>query len=102
MIELEPGVTHLCRAIEFHAERVCDKFERVVALNGTGFYDWNAKKATFPPGATISTESVPMDFAQWAPVVEGLQPPLGFMNVLMITRAVQLMHIADAIDLDSL
>lgn len=101
-VQLEPGVTYLCRAIDFHAERVCDKFERVVALSGTGFYDWNAGKATFPPGATIRTEAVPMDFSQWTPIAEGTKPPPGFMTVRMITRAVQFVRVADAIDLDAL
>ncbi len=101
-VQLEAGVTHSCRAIEFHAERVCDKFERVVAVSGTGFYDWNTKKATFPPGATISTEPVPMDFTKWTPATEGAKPPPGFMNVHMITHAVQFEHITDAIDLEAL
>lgn len=101
-VQLEPGVSYLCRAIHFHAERVCDKFERVVALSGTGFYDWNAGKATFPPGATIRTEAVPMDFSEWTPIAEGTKPPPGFMTVRMITRAMQFVRVADAIDLDAL
>lgn len=102
MIQFEPGVGHLCRGIEFHAERVCDKFERVVALSGTGFYDWNAGKATFPGGVTIRTEPVPVDFSDWTPVLDGTKSPPGFMNALLVTRAVQFTFVEDAIDLDPL
>lgn len=101
-VDLSPGETHMCRAIDFHAERVCEKFERMVAVSGTGFYDWNARRATFPPGATIATESVLMDFDEWKPVSEAARPPPGFMTVHMITREVQFEHVPDAIDLESL
>lgn len=101
-VQLEPDVTHLCTAIEFFAERVCDKFERVVAISGTGFYDWNKRKASFPPGSKIGTEPVPMDFTKWTPATGGTKPPPGFMNVHMTTRAIQFEHVADAIDLDVL
>lgn len=101
-VQLEPGISHLCRAIDFHAERVCDRFERMVALNGTGFYDWNAKTATFPPGTTIQTEPVPMDFTEWMPAAEGAKPLRGFMNVQLICSAVQFVQVQDAIDLEAL
>lgn len=102
IVHLDAERAFLCRAIEFHAERVCEKFERVVAINGTGFYNWNSRQAMFPPGATITTEPVPMDFTQWAPVLEGRKPPPGFLTVRVITRAVQFEHVADAIDLADL
>jgi hypothetical protein len=102
LVELQPGVAHMCRAIEFHAERVCDRFERMVGVSGTGFYDWNAGRATFPPGSTISTEPVTMDFLQWTPIVEGANAPPGFLNALIVTRAIQFQHVADAIDLEAL
>jgi hypothetical protein len=102
MVEVEPGVTHLCRAIEFGAERLCEKFERVVAVSGTGFYDWNSKMARFPPGTTIETEPVCMDFTQWTPVTDGRDIPPGFMNIEMVTRSIQFEDIPDAIDLESI
>ena len=101
-VELEPGISHLCRAIEFMAERVCDKFERIVSVSGTGFYDWNSKQATFPPGATIETEPVPMNFSQWETRTDLMVAPPGFMNMRLVARTVQFEHIADAIDLEAL
>ena len=95
-------MTYDCRAIEFHAERVCDKFERTVAVTGTGFYDWNAKQATFPPNTKIATEPVPMDFTKWQPAASTSQAPPGFMNVRLFMHAVQFEHVPDAIDLESL
>ena len=76
IVEIEPGLTRECRAIEFHAERILEKFERTAAVSGTGFYDWNAKRASFVPGSQITMESVPMDFSQWQKVsVESQAPP---------------------------
>jgi hypothetical protein len=101
-VQMESDVSYLCRAIEFHAERVCEKFERVVAVSGTGFYDWNAKQASFPPDVAIETEPVPMDFSKWTPVTDVAKPPPGFMNIHLITSAMQFEHIVDAIDLIAL
>jgi hypothetical protein len=102
MVEVSPGAHRECRAIEFHAERILEKFERTVAVNGTGFYDWNAKSATFVPNSQIKTDPVPMDFSQWQKVLVPSQVPSGFMNVQLTTSPVQFEHIPDAIDLEAL
>lgn len=101
-VQLSAVASRACRAIEFHAERIRESFERTVAVSGTGFYDWNAKQATFPPGAKIQTEAVPMDFSKWQPVSASSQAPPGFMTVRLVTRAIQFERVADAIDLESL
>ncbi len=101
-ISIRPGETHLCKAIEFMAERVCDRFERLVGVSGTGFFDWNAKQATFPPGTTIQTDRVPMDFTQWQPRSDVVRVSSGFMNFQLTLQAVQFERIPDAIDLDVL
>lgn len=102
IVNLGNGKEKLCRAIEFHAERTCERFERIVGVSGIGFYDWNTKTACFPPNTTISTEDVSMDFSTWTPVAEGAKPLPGFMNVRILTREVQFERIADAIELDTL
>jgi hypothetical protein len=102
IVEISPGLTRECRAIEFHAERVLEKFERTVAVSGTGFYDWNARRATFTPGSQIKIEPVPMDFSQWQKVSVESQALPGFMSIRLVTSAVQFTLIPDAIDLEAL
>jgi hypothetical protein len=101
-VQISPDLSRECRAIEFHAERVLEKFERTVAVSGTGFYDWNAKLATFAPGSEIKKEPVPMDFSQWQKVAVESQAPPGFLTVRLVTSAVHFTHVPDAIDLDVL
>jgi len=101
-VDLGQGESVLCRGIEFQAERICEKFERLVGWSGTGFYDWNAEKATFPPGSTVETEPISMDFSQWLPVAEGATLPSGFMTVHFFLRAIQFEHVTDALDLAAL
>lgn len=99
---VRPCEEYLCTAISFSAERVCDKLERLVGISGTGFFDWNSKSATFPPGAEIATEPVPMDFSQWRQRTEGTASPTGFLEVKLEARNVQFERVLDAIELDKL
>jgi hypothetical protein len=103
MVEFGDGSKHLCRAMSFQAERVCDKYQRLVGINGTGFYNWNSMQATFPAGASIQSDAVPMDFSQWQPRGEAPQESnSGFLFVRLYMRAIQFERIADAIALDKL
>lgn len=100
-VAVRDGVEHLCTAISFRAERVCDKLERLVGISGTGFFDWQTKQATFPPGAKIVTDAVPTDFTQWQPRTEQAIEPTGFLEFRLTARS-QLERVVDAIGLDRL
>lgn len=101
-VEVRPHVEYPCRAISFKAERVCDKLERLVGVSGTGFFNWNSQQATFPPGTTMKTEPVPMDFSQWQPRSGGTKPPSGFIEVHLFAHEAQFERVLDAIELDAL
>jgi hypothetical protein len=102
LVQFEPDVVHYCVGIDFQAERLLERFERVVAVSGTGFYDWHTKTASFPPGANIQYDPVPMDFEQWTRVSEASTAPPGFMNIKLLTRSLQFERVPDAIDLEPL
>ena len=95
------GSEHVCTAISFAAERVCDRLELLVGLSGTGFFDWNAKQATFPPGSEIRSLA-PLDFSQWRPRVENAKSPSGFMEIRIEAHRVQFSRIPEALKLDML
>lgn len=99
VVEIKSGIERLCIAISFKAERVCDKLERLVGINGTGFFNWNSKQATFPPGASIMTDAVPTDFTQWKPRSEGTRQPSGFIEVHLTGRASNFERVEDALNL---
>lgn len=101
-VEVEPRTEHLCTSIDFRAERVCDKLERMVGVSGTGFFNWNLQQATFPAGSTITTDSVPTDFTQWKPRTENAQSTTGFIEVHIEARTINFERKVDAIDLDVL
>lgn len=84
------------------AERVCDKLERLVGISGTGFFDWNAKQATFPPNTRIVSDDVPMDFSLWKARTDRAKEPTGFIEVRIEGRSVQFERVTDAIELDKL
>lgn len=102
IVEIQSGIERLCTAISFKAERVCDKLERLVGINGTGFFNWNSKQATFPPGATITTDAVPTDFTQWKPRSEGTRQPSGFIEIHLTARSSNFERVEDALNLDAL
>jgi hypothetical protein len=102
IVEIKPGIERLCIGASFKAERVCDKLERLVGINGTGFFNWNSKQATFPPGATITTDAVPMDFTQWTPRSEGIRQPSGFIECHFTACASNFERVEDALNLDAL
>lgn len=101
-VEIRPGSNYLCTAISFKAERVCDRYERLVGLSGTGFFNWNTKQATFAPGASILSDSVPMDFTQWQPRSTETRTTSGFIDVRFVAHSAQFEYVADAIKLDQL
>jgi hypothetical protein len=96
------GCEYLCTAISFMAERVCDKLERIVGISGTGFFDWNSKRATFAPNTQIVSDAVPMDFSQWKPRTDQAKEPTGFLEIRLEARPVQFEKIPDVIELDRL
>lgn len=100
-VTVRPGSAYLCTAISFMAERVCDRLERMVGISGTGFFNWNSKQATLPPG-TIRSEAVPLDFTQWQPRSEGARMPSGFIDIRIEAHAAQFERVPDAIKLDLL
>lgn len=101
-VEISAGVEYLCKAISFKAERVCDELERLVGVSGTGFFNWNASQATFPPATTIRTEAVPIDFSQWLPRSGSAKPPSGFVEMHLFAHQSQFERVQDAIELDKL
>jgi hypothetical protein len=101
MVAVREGEEYLCTAIEFFAERICDKRERRVGISGTGFFNWQKKQATFAPGSTIVTDAVPTDFMQWESRTELPKESSGFLEFRLIVQA-GLKRVADAIDLDRL
>ena len=102
LVAVRADEEYLCNAISFMAERVCDKFERLVGISGTGFLNWNSKQATIPPGAQIQSDAVPMDFSQWQPRTDHPREPSGFLEIRLEGRSVQFERIPDAIELDRL
>jgi len=57
--------SYLCSSIDFHAERMCDEFERFVSVSADALVDWHTGKASIPSGTQISTEAVPTDIRTW-------------------------------------
>lgn len=103
LAELQPGFEVLCQGISFKAERVQDKLQRLVGLNGTGFYNWNSQIATFPPGTTIQTDPVPTDdFSSWSPRSDEKMPPSGFIDFHMNVTQQTFEYVTDALDLGNL
>ena len=102
LVSVRPGVEVLCSGLRFHAERLCDKLERFVGINGAGFYNWREGTATFPPGQLLS-DPVPVDdFSQWQPRGEGSRRPSGFGQFQLTASALQFERVVDAIDLGQL
>ena len=102
LVEVRSDAAYRCIAISFKAERICQKLQRLVGISGTGFYNWNSKQLTFPPGATISSDAVPTDFSQWEPRTDEAKQPNGFIEVHLVVRAIGFARIENAIELDVL
>ena len=101
-VEVSPGNEHLCEAISFQAERVCEKLEYLVGVSGTGFFNWNSKEATFPPGTTVRTDPIPLDFTQWRFRSSDVGAPAGFLEMHIFARQQCFDRVPDAIDLEAL
>lgn len=102
LVSVRPGEEYVCNGISFMAERVCDKFERLVGISGTGFLNWNSKQATFPPGTQIQTDAVSMDFSQWQLRTDRPRERTGFLEIRLEASPIQFEKIPDAIALDQL
>jgi hypothetical protein len=101
-VEIRPGIERICTAVSFEALRVCEKLEYRVEIFGAGFYNWNAKEVTYPPGTTIATEGVPMDFSQWKPRSDATWKQSGFIEAHLAVYEKNLLRVEDALDLDAL
>ncbi len=102
LVSVRADEEYLCNAISFMAERVCDKYERLVGISGTGFLNWNSQKMTIPPGSQILTDTVPMDFSQWQPRTDSPKRLSGFLEIRLVGRSVQFEKIPNVIELDQL
>ena len=91
-----------CAAISFKAQRARRELQRAVGVAGPGFFNWNAKEATFPAGATIASAPVPLDFEHWEPRRREGRPKTGHVEVMMEVHMDQFQTVPDAIDLESL
>jgi hypothetical protein len=100
-VTVREGEQYECSAITFSAERICQKLERYVGISGTGFFNWLEQKVTFPLGAQIRTDGVPMDFAEWEPRTDQQRPATGFLDVKLEVHST-FERIPDAIQLDTL
>ncbi|WP_081084632.1 restriction endonuclease [Burkholderia cepacia] len=101
MVMVRSGEEYQCASISFAAERVCDQRELYVGISGPGFYNWHDQQATFPPGAKVFTDAVPMDFSLWPPCTNQKKHSSGFLEVKLEVH-VALDRVQDAIKLDSL
>ncbi|MEW8394385.1 MAG: restriction endonuclease [Candidatus Thiodiazotropha sp.] len=94
--------SYLCSAIDFAAHRKLDQRQREVGWNGTGFYDWQKTEATFAPGSTMKSHSVPADFHSWEKRNKDNDQEHGVTTLTVIAHLLQLEKIEGAIDLDNL
>lgn len=101
-VKVSQGIERVCSAITFKAERVCERLEYRVGITGEGFFNWNSSEATFPSGATIATEPVPMDFSLWMPRSDDTWKKSGFVEVHIEAHSQNFRRVDDAIDLNLL
>lgn len=90
-----------CSGVRFKAFRGIKKLQRIVGLNGNGFFNWNLQQAIFPPGE-ITTDSVPMDMRLWSERNDKNWRPTGFVEVHLDLRNNTFPVVPDALDLMSL
>jgi Restriction endonuclease len=102
LVTVRPGEDYLCSSITFMAERVCEHYERLVGVSGSGFFDWNSRVASFPPGSTIQSDGVPLDFSKWQRRPEGPRVPSGFMEIHIAAHSVQFERIQGVLDIGAL
>jgi len=92
----------LCSAIVFRAKRSRDRRQKFVGISGDGFFDWHTKKARFPPGTEIMSDSVSTDFSTWEPRTGDEKQLSAFVEISLIGVRHQFDWVEDAIDLDPL
>lgn len=101
VVELKPGVERLCKAISVIAERTIEQLEYRAVVTGEGFFNWNAREATFAPGSTFIIEPFPMDFSLWKPRSDQTWPKSGFIE-MHLEISCEFDRVSDALDLDAL
>lgn len=102
IVMVNPGVEMVCTAVSFKAERVCEHLEYRVGISGEGFFNWNSSEVTFPSGATIITEPVPMDFSLWKPRSDDTWKKSGFIEMHIDVSSESFKRVDGAIDLSVL
>jgi hypothetical protein len=103
VVEARAGVERLCTGVTFGAERIIEQLEYRVGITGEGFFDWNAKQATFLPGSMIMTRGIPAgDFSQWKPRSDGTWKGSNFFELHMEAIRLMFSPVEDAIDLEAL
>jgi len=102
VIEVMPGLERLCPSITFRAEGVTDRLEYRVGMQADGFFDWNNREVTVPPGGVIATEPVPTDFSKWSPRSDGNWKTANFIEMHLEISERWFELVEDAIDLDKL
>jgi len=102
LVQTDPNTELLCSGMSFCAELVLEKLERLVGINGTGFFNWNTKEATFPAGSTIMTDGVSMDFSQWVPRNDEKWKPSGFIEIHLCATSLLFERVENVIGLDIL
>lgn len=93
---------HLCKGLQFAAERGIDKKRKFVGINADGFFDWQNSKVTIPPQENIMTDSVQANFMDWEDRVNDDFGKSDFINVRMTIQSIQFEKIENAIDLEQL
>jgi len=102
VVEIEPGVERVCESISFRVERVTNQLECRVGMRADGFFDWNNREVTVPPGGVIATEPVPTDFTKWNPRSDGSWKTANFIEMHLEISERWFDFVEDAIDLDKL
>jgi hypothetical protein len=100
VIEMKPGIERVCKSIAFQVECQTDKLEYRMGMSADGFFNWNRKEITVPPGGMIVTDGVPTDFSLWAPRSDHNWKTSSFLEVHV--TGISFKYVDDAIDLNKL
>lgn len=100
-VDLGSGVTVKCSGLELHAERVMQLKKKFVGITGTGFYDWQAKTATFAQGSEIASSAVTTDFNAWEDAHDAAES-LGSFTFKLIVSMKQFEHVPGVVDISAL
>lgn len=103
LLQLDDGFSALATGVHFDVQRICQRYKLTTKLGGRGYFDWQTRQASFPPGADLCLGAVSGDFSQWDPRNE-LDEALGggVISFKVFGRADQFSSVAHAPDLDDL